>query len=49
MSVVNITSALEKFFKDLDIPLKNARFACMDSTNVRPPLIDMLFIAICAH
>ena len=44
MSVVNIMSALEKFFKDLDIPLKNARFACMDSTNVRLPLVDMLFM-----
>ena len=31
---VNIISALENVFKDLDIPLRNARFACMDSTNV---------------
>ena len=34
LSAVNIMSALERFFKDLDIPLRNAKFACMDTTNV---------------
>ena len=34
MFAVNIMSALENFFKDLNIPLRNARSACMDSTNV---------------
>ena len=31
---LNIMSALETFFKDLDVPLRNARFASMYSTNV---------------
>ena len=34
LSAVNIMGALERFFKDLDIPLRNAKFACMDTTNV---------------
>ena len=34
LSAVNIMDALKRFFKDLDIPLKNAKFACMDTTNV---------------
>ena len=35
MSTVNNMSALEKFFKDLDItPLRNARLTCMNSINV---------------
>ena len=34
MSAVNIMSTLESFFKDQDMPPRNARFLCMDSTNV---------------
>ena len=34
LSAVNIMGALERFFKDLDIPLRNAKFAYMDTTNV---------------
>ena len=34
LSAVNIMGALERFFKDLDISLRNAKFACMDTTNV---------------
>ena len=34
LSAVNIMDALKCFFKDLDIPLRNAKFACMDTTNV---------------
>ena len=34
LSTVNIMGALERFFKDLDIPLRNAKFACMGTTNV---------------
>ena len=34
LSAVNIMGALNLFFKDLDIPLRNAKFACMDTTNV---------------
>ena len=34
LSAVNIMGALELFFKDLDIPLRYAKFACMDTTNV---------------
>ena len=34
LSAVNIMGALERFFKDLDIPLRNAKFACIDTTNV---------------
>ena len=33
-SAVNIMSAPESFFKDLDIALRNAKFAFMDTTNV---------------
>ena len=39
---VNIISALENVFKDLDIPLRNARFACMDSTNVNSDALNGL-------
>ena len=34
LSAVNIMGALKRFFKDLDKPLRNAKFACMDTTNV---------------
>ena len=34
LSAVNIMGALERFFKDLDISFRNAKFACMDTTNV---------------
>ena len=34
LSAVNIMGALERFFKDSDIPLRNAKFACTDTTNV---------------
>ena len=34
LPAVNIMGALERFFKDLDIPLRNAKLVCMDATNV---------------
>ena len=34
LSAVNIMEVLERFFVNMDIPIKNARFACMDTTNV---------------
>ena len=34
LSAVHVIGALERFFKDLDIPLRNTKFACMDTTNV---------------
>ena len=33
-SAVNFMSALERFFNNLDIPPRNPKFACMDTTNV---------------
>ena len=36
MSAVSIISVVKVFFKDLDLPLRNARFACMNSINVNP-------------
>ena len=34
LSAVNIMGALELFFKDLDIPLRKTKLACMDTRNV---------------
>ena len=34
LSAVNIMGALERFSKDLDIPLRNAKFASVDTTNI---------------
>ena len=42
LSAVNIISALKSFFRDLDIPLKNAKFTCMDATLI-PDCIDIFF------
>jgi hypothetical protein len=34
LTAPNIMAAIEKFFLKRSIPLRNARFACMDTTNV---------------
>ena len=34
LSAANIIKVLERFFLNMDIPIKNARFSCMDTTNV---------------
>ena len=42
LSAINIMSALKRFFRDLDIPLKNAKFTCMDTTLILD-CIDIFF------
>ena len=42
LSALNIMAALENFFSKRSIPLCNARFACMDTTNVNSGVVGGL-------